>query len=57
MPARTGVRLERWAATIRALAPQVDATYVYFNNDERAFATRNALALRALLASSGRAGP
>lgn len=43
------VRLERWAETIRALAPLVEATYVYFNNDQHAFAVRNALALRALL--------
>ncbi|MBV9438730.1 MAG: DUF72 domain-containing protein [Candidatus Eremiobacteraeota bacterium] len=43
------VRLERWAHTIRDLAPQVAATYVYFNNDQRAFAPRNAATLRALL--------
>jgi uncharacterized protein YecE (DUF72 family) len=42
-------RLEQWAATIRALAPQVDATFVYFNNDEKAFAPKNAAALRELL--------
>ena len=24
-----------WAATIRALAPRADATFVYFNNDEK----------------------
>ncbi|HWT07253.1 MAG TPA: DUF72 domain-containing protein [Xanthomonadales bacterium] len=42
-------RLEQWAATIRKLAPQVDATFVYFNNDEKAYAPRNALTLRELL--------
>ncbi len=42
-------RLEAWAAVIRTLAGAVETTYVYFNNDERAFATRNALALRDLL--------
>ncbi len=44
-------RLEQWAQTIRALAPQVEAVYVYFNNDERAFAPRNALTLRELLSA------
>ena len=42
-------RLEQWAGTIRALAPQVDATFVYFNNDEKAYAPRNAATLRELL--------
>jgi len=42
-------RLEQWAAAIRAMAPKVEAVYVYFNNDERAFAPRNALTLRELL--------
>ena len=42
-------RLEHWAATIRELSPQVEAVYVYFNNDERAFATRNAMTLREML--------
>ncbi|HEY0380809.1 MAG TPA: DUF72 domain-containing protein [Candidatus Elarobacter sp.] len=42
-------KLERWAATIRALAPQVGGTFVYFNNDEKAYAPRNALTLRELL--------
>lgn len=47
------VRLARWAEAIRELAAGVDETFVYFNNDERAFAPRNALALRALLEASG----
>jgi uncharacterized protein YecE (DUF72 family) len=42
-------RLEQWAATIRALAPQVDATFVYFNNDQNAYAPRNAATLREIL--------
>jgi uncharacterized protein YecE (DUF72 family) len=44
-------QLERWAATIRALAPHVEAAYVYFNNDQRAFAPRNAITLRDMLQS------
>jgi uncharacterized protein YecE (DUF72 family) len=42
-------RLEAWAQAVRTFAPSVEAVYVYFNNDERAFATRNALQLRVLL--------
>jgi uncharacterized protein YecE (DUF72 family) len=53
MPAYAGsyrrVRLERWASTIVELAGHVDETFVYFNNDERAFATRNAALLRELI--------
>jgi uncharacterized protein YecE (DUF72 family) len=45
-------RLERWAATIRELSPQVDATFVYFNNDENAYAPRNAASLAELLGLS-----
>ena len=44
-------RLEGWANAIRGFLPGVSAAYVYFNNDERAFATRNALLLRELLAA------
>ena len=42
-------KLAAWAATIRALAPQTAAAFVYFNNDEKGYAPRNAAALRALL--------
>jgi uncharacterized protein YecE (DUF72 family) len=42
-------RLERWAETIRTLSPQVDGTYVYFNNDQNAYAPRNAATLREML--------
>jgi uncharacterized protein YecE (DUF72 family) len=42
-------RLEAWAATIRGLASQVNATFVYFNNDQNAYAPKNALTLGAML--------
>ena len=42
-------RLAAWAQAIRTLSADVDETYVYFNNDERAFAPRNAVTLRTLL--------
>ncbi len=42
-------RLESWAATIRGLLPYVDAGFVYFNNDERGFAPRNAALLQRIL--------
>jgi uncharacterized protein YecE (DUF72 family) len=50
-------RLETWARTIRELAPQVDATFVYFNNDQNAYAPRNALTLMDLLGISSSRGP
>lgn len=43
------LRMEAWAGAIRTLAGAVETTYIYFNNDERAFAARNALALRDML--------
>ncbi|HZO92306.1 MAG TPA: DUF72 domain-containing protein [Candidatus Baltobacteraceae bacterium] len=43
------VRLERWSAAIRDLGSQVEATYVYFNNDQHAYAPRNALTLQGLV--------
>lgn len=46
-------RLERWAAVVRDFLPHVDAGFVYFNNDERAFATRNARSLQKLLDGAG----
>jgi uncharacterized protein YecE (DUF72 family) len=42
-------RLERWAATIRRLEGGVGEVFVYFNNDERAFAPRNAAMLGEML--------
>jgi uncharacterized protein YecE (DUF72 family) len=44
--------LEVWAERIRAWE-KLRRVYVYFDNDEAAYATRNALALRALLAGRG----
>lgn len=43
-------RLEKWADTIDALSTGVDETFVYFNNDQRGFAPRNAATLRDVLA-------
>lgn len=43
------LRLERWAETIRALVPHVDETFVYFNNDQNAYAPKNAQTLQSLL--------
>jgi uncharacterized protein YecE (DUF72 family) len=45
-------RLERWVATIRELAPQVAEAFVYFNNDQNAYAPRNARTLIELLGLS-----
>jgi uncharacterized protein YecE (DUF72 family) len=42
-------RLKTWARTIRDLAPRVAETFVYFNNDQNAYAPRNALTLVELL--------
>ena len=42
-------RLETWATAIRELAPHVDETFVYFNNDQNAYAPKNALTLREML--------
>lgn len=50
------VRLARWAAAIGELGAQVDETYVYFNNDQRAFAPRNALVLREMLDGQSASG-
>ena len=50
-------RLEHWAGVIRELAPQVESTYVYFNNDQRAYAPRNAQTLMELLERSPSPSP
>ncbi len=42
-------RLQQWAAVISAMAPQVDETFVYFNNDQNGYAPKNALTLIDLL--------
>jgi uncharacterized protein YecE (DUF72 family) len=41
--------LERWADAIRAMTPRVEETFVYFNNDQNAYAPRNALTLMHML--------
>lgn len=43
--------LSRWAKGIARLGQDVRASYVYFNNDARAFAVKNAVTLRNLLQS------
>ena len=43
------VELERWAEIIRSLCSPDRQAYVYFNNDENAYAVYNALALSAFL--------
>lgn len=45
-------RLQSWADAIRELGREVETTYVYFNNDERAFAPKNAQTLRDMLEPS-----
>jgi uncharacterized protein YecE (DUF72 family) len=47
-------RLAQWAETIEALGDQVVETYVYFNNDERGYAPRNALTLAAMIGDGQR---
>ena len=46
------VRLERWAGAIRAMASHVEQAFVYFNNDQHAYAPRNALTLQGMLADA-----
>ena len=41
-------QLREWADRIRAWRADGHAVYAYFNNDEQAFAVRNALRLREL---------
>jgi uncharacterized protein YecE (DUF72 family) len=45
-------RLERWAETISSLREDVTETYVYFNNDQRGYAPRNAHTLSAILGAA-----
>ncbi len=44
-----GTTLERWSNLIRGWRKKLRAVYVYFDNDQAAYAVENALALRALL--------
>jgi uncharacterized protein YecE (DUF72 family) len=41
--------LSRWAERIARLSQNVEASYIYFNNDAEAFAVKNAMTLRNLL--------
>jgi uncharacterized protein YecE (DUF72 family) len=41
--------LSRWAERIARLGQNVEASYIYFNNDAEAFAVSNAMTLRSLL--------
>ena len=45
--------LEEWAARIRAWSRDLRAVYVYFDNDQGAFAVENALALKHKLTDLG----
>ena len=45
--------LEEWAARIEAWAASLRAVYVYFDNDQAAFAVENALTLQRKLAERG----
>ena len=45
-----GGALEEWAARIREWQSTLRAVYIYFDNDQAAYAVQNALALRRLLA-------
>jgi uncharacterized protein YecE (DUF72 family) len=42
-------QLERWAARVKNWQEQLDAIYIYFDNDQAAYAVENALALKRLL--------
>lgn len=43
--------LSRWAERIALPSQNVEASYIYFNNDAEAFAVKNAMTLRNLLQS------
>jgi uncharacterized protein YecE (DUF72 family) len=45
----TDAQLEEWADRIRAWSRKMKAIYVYFDNDDSAFAVRNALTLKKML--------
>ena len=42
-------QLERWAERVQTWQKQLDAIYIYFDNDQAAYAVENALALKRLL--------
>jgi len=41
--------LSRWAERIAGLSENIEASYIYFNNDAEVFAVKNAMTLRSLL--------
>jgi uncharacterized protein YecE (DUF72 family) len=45
-------QLEAWAKRIRTWSRKLDAIYVYFDNDDRAYAVDNALTLKKMVARS-----
>lgn len=47
-------QLERWARRIDDWSRQLDAIYVYFDNDDSAFAVHNALTLKRFLSAASR---
>jgi len=50
----TGAQLAAWADRIRQWRRKLSAVYVYFDNDDSAFAVQNALTLRRLVAGRAR---
>ncbi|HEX3467638.1 MAG TPA: DUF72 domain-containing protein [Candidatus Elarobacter sp.] len=50
-------RLEHWASAIRELSGHVDETFVYFNNDQNAYAPKNALGLMEMLGAEAPLSP
>ena len=51
----SGRQMELWADRIRAWSRKVQAIYVYFDNDDSAYAVDNALTLKRLLRQKKRA--
>jgi uncharacterized protein YecE (DUF72 family) len=47
-------QLEQWAERIRGWSRKLKAIYVYFDNDDRAYAVQNALALKRMLGKIAR---
>ncbi len=48
-------QMEEWADRIRAWSRKLKAIYVYFDNDDSAYAVENALPLKRLLKQKKRA--
>ena len=45
----SNLTLADWAKRLTSLASNLEAAYIYFNNDADAFAVRNAITLRSYL--------